>query len=240
MGIPVEHAPAALASTGDDGDRLSQQTGPSFYITGQQRLRPTTWLLATALAVSALSLTAYLQSHFHSPAAHQNDKDDPDQVDVIVAGGHGKTGAPAQAGAGPTTVHPTIIVHLPRSGAQVGFLPNSPAGHVLYDWLAAFNHGSYAELAKSWGGKAPSASVRAQLELRRRTGGFSLLSAREIEPGTLVFRLCDQTPSATEVLGSLQVRATPGAATILSFDLTAVAPAHKDPASGAAAPPISQ
>jgi hypothetical protein len=62
----------------------------------------------------------------------------------------------------------------------------------------------------------------AQMELRRQTGGFSLLSAKEVLPGVLVFRLRDQTPPATEVLGTLQLRPNSSPATIASFSLRAV------------------
>jgi hypothetical protein len=58
------------------------------------------------------------------------------------------------------------------------------------------------------------------MELRQQTGGFNLLSAKEVQPGVLVFRLRDQTPSATEVLGTLQV--LPDSASIASFSLRAV------------------
>ena len=44
------------------------------------------------------------------------------------------------------------------------------------------------------------------MELRRLTGGFTLLSAKEVQPGVLVFRLRDQNVVATEVLGTLQMR----------------------------------
>ena len=50
---------------------------------------------------------------------------------------------------------------------------------------------------------ALASATAAQMELRRQTGGFSLLSAKEVQPGVLVFRLRDETPSATEALGTL-------------------------------------
>ena len=66
------------------------------------------------------------------------------------------------------------------------------------------------------------------MELRQQTGGFSLLSAKEVQPGVLVFRLRDQTPLATEVLGTLQVRSGSSPATIASFSLRAVPSPRRD------------
>src|SRR5271168_4610073 len=76
---------------------------------------------------------------------------------------------------------------------------------------------------------ALASATAAQMELRRQTGGFSLLSAKEVQPGVLVFRLRDQTPSATEVLGTLQVRPDSSPATIASFSLRAVHPGTTGP-----------
>jgi hypothetical protein len=76
---------------------------------------------------------------------------------------------------------------------------------------------------------ALASASAAQMELRRQTGGFRLLSAKEVLPGVLVFRLRDQTPLATEVLGTLQVRAKSNPATIASFSLRAVPSPGKDP-----------
>jgi hypothetical protein len=59
--------------------------------------------------------------------------------------------------------------------------------------------------------------------------------AREVvvQPGVLVFRLRDQTPSATEVLGTLQVRPNSSPAAIASFSLRAVPPPRQDATTGA-------
>ncbi len=104
----------------------------------------------------------------------------------------------------------------------MGQIPDSPAGHLLYDWLAAFNSKDPAASGKAL--RTDEVGVaEAQIELRKETGGFTLLSAREVRPGVLVFRLHDQTPSATEVLGTLQVRPNSNPASIASFSLRAVA-----------------
>ena len=150
-------------------------------------------------------------------------KDDPSQVDTIVLGDPGDAPVPARPGDHVSPVHATVIVHLPRTGSQVGLIPNSPAGQRLYAWLAAFNQGNDDALRKALPNVAAETLAAAQLELRQKTGGFSLLSAREVVPGVLVFRLRDQTPAANEVLGTLQVHATSNPGTIASFSLRRVA-----------------
>jgi hypothetical protein len=213
------------------------RTAPSFYITGRQPLNPGAIPLAIVIAAGALSIILYALSHSrHAPftsgadrsgtapsgTAGQKDDDDPNQIDTIVLGDPADAPVPARPGDHVSPVHPTIIVRLPRSGDQVGFIPNTAAGHLLYNWLAAFNQASYPALADALPNVALASVTAAQLELRRQTGGFTLLSSKEVLPGVLVFRLRDQTPSATEVLGTLQVRPNSNPAAIASFSLRAV------------------
>ena len=233
---PAGPSPTRLAPGKPEHGPLAQrplQTGvpalaaPNFYITGRQPLRPAAVLLAIVAAVGALSLVLYALSH-GGHAYSQKDDDDPDQIDTIVLGDPESAPVPAPAGAHVSSVHPTILVRLPRAGGELGFIPNTPAGHLLYQWLAAFNQASYSALADALPNVALASATAAQLELRQHTGGFSLLSAKEVLPGVLVFRLRDQTPSATEVLGTLQVRPNSSPATIASFSLRAVpSPRHE-------------
>jgi len=65
-------------------------------------------------------------------------------------------------------------------------------------------------------------AASAQLALRMQTGGFRLLSAKEIEPGVIVFRLQDQMEEPHEVLGTLVVRPKSEPAAVGSFSLRAV------------------
>jgi hypothetical protein len=215
-------------------------TAPSFYITGRQPLHPGVILLAIVAAAAALSSVLYALSHSghvhfssgtdrSSSRADQKD-DDPNQVDTIVLGDPSQAPEPARPGDHVSPVHPTILVRLPRWGEQVGFIPNTPAGQLLYNWLAAFNHGSYPALAEALPNLALASATAAQIELRRQTGGFSLLSAKEVLPGVLVFRLRDQTPSGTEVLGTLQVLPNSKPAMIASFSLRAVSSPPQDAA----------
>jgi hypothetical protein len=192
-------------------------------------------LLAVVAAVGAGCLVLYVMSRTPANlATHQGDSDDPDQVDVIVIGDAGRGAHPARSGTHVSPVHPTILVHLPRMGDQLGLIPNSPAGHLLYDWLAAFNQASYPALMKALPNAARGAATAAQLALRKQTGGLSLLSAKEVEPGILVFRLRDQTPQATEVLGTLQMRPNSSPPTIASFSLHAVPSTRQSSTTGPA------
>ena len=133
-------------------------TAPSFYITGRQPLRPGAILLATVAAVGALYSVLFALSHTGqahltsgssgaarsasatsgaAPAA--DEKDDPSQIDTIVLGDPADDPVPARPGDHVSPVHPTILVRLPRFGDQVGLIPDTPAGRLLYSWLAAFN-----------------------------------------------------------------------------------------------------
>jgi hypothetical protein len=230
---------------------------PSFYITGREPLRPGAILLATVAAVGALASVLYAlgqtghvyltsdsrgsaSSSATSGAATDEDKDDPDQIDTIVLGDPADAPVPARKGEHVSPVHPTILVRLPRFGDQVGLIPDTPTGHLLYDWLAAFNQASYPALANALPNVALASAAAAQMELRRQTGGFSLLSAKEVQPGILVFRLRDQTPEANEVLGTLQMLAGSNPAAIASFSLRAVPPHRHEGAAGTGALSSSQ
>ncbi|HEX7159265.1 MAG TPA: hypothetical protein VF214_09640 [Edaphobacter sp.] len=225
-------------------------TTPSFYITGRQPLRPGAILLATVAAVGALSSVLYAlghtgHSHFlsdssRSPsstsqaASTDDDKDDPSQIDTIVLADPADAPVPARRGDHVSPVHPTILVRLPRFGDQIGLIPDTPAGRLLYNWLAAFNQTSYAALGNALPNAALASATAAQMELRQQTGGFNLLSAKEVQPGVLVFRLRDQTPSAIEVLGTLQMRPNSNPPTIQSFSLRAVPSSRQNATTGAA------
>jgi hypothetical protein len=221
-------------------------TAPSFYLTARQPLRPGAILLATIAAFAALSSVLYALSHNRSAhftsnssgaarsadatsgATPDDDKDDPNQIDTIVLGDPADAPVPARKDNHVSPVHATILVRLPRYGDQVGLIPDTPAGHLLYNWLAAFNQASYPELGNVLPNVALASAAASQMELRRQTGGFSLLSAKEVQPGVLVFRLRDQTPLATEVLGTLQVLPNSTPARIASFSLRAAPTPRQD------------
>lgn len=225
--------------------------GPTFYITGHQPLRPGAILLAAVVAISALFSVLYAlnhngHAHFISgsygdsarsgsaSAADQKDEDDPNQIDTIVLADPSQAPVPARKGDHVSPVHPTILVHLPRFGDQVGLIPDTSAGHLLYDWLAAFNQASYPALGNALPTIELASAAAAEMELRRQTGGFTLLSAKEVQPGVLVFRLRDQTPLATEVLGTLQVGPNSSPPAIANFSLRAVPSWHPNASAVAA------
>jgi len=209
-------------------------TAPTFYLTRYQPIRPAALALGAVAAALALSSVVYALGHngpVHAagspgaarsvpsatPPAHE--KDDPDQVDTIVLGDPADAPTPARHGDHVSDVHPFVIVHLPRFGENAGLIPDTPAGRLLYGWLAAFNQANYPALGNALPTVAPAAA--AQIELRQQTGGFALLSAKEVQPGVLVFRLRDQTAEA-EALGTLQLRPGSSPAAIASFSLRAV------------------
>jgi hypothetical protein len=226
---------------------------PSFYLTGRQPIRPAAIVLAIVTAVGALSAVVYAMSYSaHTrfaaggsdaarsagapgapPAGDKDDEDDdPSRVDTIVLGDPSDAPVPAHRGDHVSPVHPTILVRLPRFGDQVGLIPDTPAGRLLYTWLAAFNQaGSPAPdpaLTPALPPAALDSMAAAQRELRQQTGGYSLLSAKEVQPGILVFRLRDQTPEATEALGTLQVRPNSNPPAIATFSLRALPSPRQD------------
>ena len=227
---------------------------PSFYITARQPLSPGAVLLAIVTAFAALSSVLYALEHTRharltpdssgasrSPdtkagSTSDDDKDDPNQVDTIVLGDPADAPVPARKDDHVSPVHATILVRLPRFGDQVGLIPDTPAGHLLYNWLAAFNQASYPALVNALPNVELDSTAVAQMELRRQTGGFALLSSKEVQPGVLVFRLRDQTPESTEVLGTLQMRPNSNPAAIASFSLRAIPKSHQDTATDAASP----
>jgi hypothetical protein len=199
-------------------------------------------VLAIVVAVGALYAITYAVSHMRrvnlgmegagaggsadgasGSSGAEDDDDDPNQIDTVVLGDPADAPVPGRRGNHVSPVHPTIVVRLPRYGDQVGKIPDSLAGHLLWNWLAAFNQASLSGLADALPNAASLRTAAAQMELRRQTGGFNVLSAKEVQPGVLVFRLSDQTPLGNEFLGTLWVRPESSPAAVGSFSLQAVA-----------------
>lgn len=153
-----------------------------------------------------------------SGVAVQGDAGDSD-FDTIVLADPANAPAPA-SDREPSPVHPFAVIRLPRFGPGTGTIPDTPAGRTLYAWLAAFNHADGHSLAASVTTANLVQTVAAQLALRQETGGFELLSAREVAPGVMVFRVRAQT-TPTEALGTLRLRASVPAA-LQSFSLRAL------------------
>jgi hypothetical protein len=220
-------------------------TAPRFYVTPRHRFNAGAVVLAVLLATACLSAVVFALRHTRhahgfafgpggSPSggfgfgggSGDADDDDPSQVDTIYLGGPDQAPVTTRPAAHPSTVHPFVVVHLPRSGGEVGQIPDSPAGHLLFDWLASFNNRDASAAAHALPGTTAARAAEAQLALRKQTGGFTLLAAKEVAPGLLVFRLHDETPAETEFLGTLQVQANSNPAAIQSFSLRSVPPSQ--------------
>ena len=202
------------------GDRVS--AGPRFYVTPRPRFSPGSFLLAFAIASGVLLAVLHAQSRSRAGAFGGGEDDDPSRVDTFYLGDPGEAPVARRPKGQPSSVHPFVVVRLPRSGDQVGQIPDTPAGRLLYAWLAAFNAADVSAAGKALPFPEVEGAEAAQVELRRETGGFTLLSAKEVQPGVLVFRLQDQTADAHEAVGTLRVRAGSGAASLASFSLSAV------------------
>lgn len=207
---------------------------PKFLVLERQRVRASSWVLAVVVAACvgallAVGLRHTRHRHFREndaarrsgsagqSAGKDDDDDDPNQVDVIALGDAADAPMPHRRSDHVSSVHPTILVRLPRFGPEEGLIPSSPAGHLLYGWLAAFNQAN----EESMEAVLPGGGATAQMELREATGGYRLLSAREAAPGVLVFRLRDQTPEGNEALGTLVMRPGSDPAAISSLSLRA-------------------
>ncbi len=218
------------------------RAAPTFYVTPRQRFSLGSMILAVVIAFSCIPVVIYAFAHSRRGiastfgtggsghggsgfgAGDDDDDDDPSRVDTIYLGGPNEAPVATRPAKHPSTVHPFVVVKLPRDGDQLGQIPDSPAGRLLFAWLAAFNSTDPATFAKALPTAEAGITEAAQIELRKQTGGFTLLAAKEIAPGLLVFRLHDQTPAETEVLGTLQVRPDTMPPTVASFSLRAVPP----------------
>ena len=201
-----------VGSNGGVSPLATVGAGLTFSLTTRQPIRPVAVVLAIVLAGAALGGVLFGLRHGGRAAlgrhgsdassgagpsaggrgATGEDKDDdPNQVDTIVLGDPSEAPAPARKGDHVSPVHATIVVRLPRFGDQVGLIPDGAPGRLLYAWLAAFNRGDEAGLGRALPTRAGEAIVGTEMQLRRETGGLALLSAKEVEPGVLVFRLRD-------------------------------------------------
>lgn len=218
-------------------------SAPRFHLIEKQRPRPIAILLAILVAAGVIYSVSYGLGHSRarrlrdeeqrasrtvgssSPdGSHENEdeKDDPNQIDTVVLGDAADAPVPARKKDHVSPVHATILIQLPRYGQQTGLIPDTPSGHLLYRWMAAFNQGSFAALREVLPNMASGSAAAAQMTLRLQTGGFSLLSAKEIQPGVLVFRLRDQTPEGNEVLGTLVMLPNSSPPTIDSLSLRSI------------------
>jgi hypothetical protein len=81
-------------------------------------------------------------------------------------------------------------------------IPDTPAGHTLGAWLAAFNSGDRASIESFDKAHAPWLTLDRAMDLRASTGGYDLLSIKESDDLWIIFRAKEKvTPK--EVIGRL-------------------------------------
>src|SRR5579862_3324362 len=109
--------------------------------------------------------------------------------------------------------------------AQEAAIPDTPAGHTLKAWLAAFNSGDRDAEEKYIKTYDPSKSLDEEMRFRGMTGGFMLTQIVKSEPQRLEFMVKERN-GETVAVGKLEVKG--GApAQVASFSLRAVPPGTK-------------
>ena len=101
---------------------------------------------------------------------------------------------------------PTCVVA--QSAAQQGAVapPDTPAGRVLKAWLEAFNSGDSATIAAYLQRYQPDRPTEAEMNFRRSTGGFELLSIAKSDPTHVEFMVKEKN-SPTTAFGFFDVAA---------------------------------
>ena len=109
----------------------------------------------------------------------------------------------------------------PQAGSQPA-IPDTPAGHTLGAWLAAFNSGDRALMEAYYRKYDPSKSLENEKRFRDMTGGFDVEKVVESERLHLEF-LVKERRSDTQAIAKLEV--TDGQpALVTSFELRAIPP----------------
>lgn len=94
---------------------------------------------------------------------------------------------------------------LARGNAAAALIPDTPAGHALNSWLAAFDSGDSERIASFDKAHYPWSSPDAMMALRARTGGYALLSIDKGGKLWITFHAKEKTGGA-RVRGSLVVQ----------------------------------
>src|SRR5260370_26712428 len=84
-------------------------------------------------------------------------------------------------------------------------VPDTPAGHTLQAWLAAFNSGDRTSIETYVKTIDHSQSVDGMISFRNQTGGFELLSIESSQPLHIRFRVKEKG-GLTTALGNLLVK----------------------------------
>src|SRR5882672_1266476 len=104
-------------------------------------------------------------------------------------------------------------------------VPDTPAGHTLQAWLAAFNSGERARIETYIRTVDQSQSVDGMISFRNRTGGFELLSIESSEPLHIRFRVKEKG-GPTTALGNVLVK-DGQPPTVATFGVRALPPGVK-------------
>src|SRR4051812_29602563 len=89
------------------------------------------------------------------------------------------------------TLCASAIAQIPQATRASGITPpDTPAGHVIADWMEAFNSGDSTKLVAYYQKYHVQRAMGPQMERRRLSGGFDLVSIERSEPRFLetVFR----------------------------------------------------
>jgi hypothetical protein len=114
-----------------------------------------------------------------------------------------------------------LLVGVGYGLAQVT-VPDTPAGHTLQAWLAAFNSGDRASIETYVKTVDQSQSVDGMISFRNQTGGFELLSIESSEPLHIRFRVKEKGGRTTALGNLLMKNGQPP--TVGTFELRALPP----------------
>src|ERR1700691_3009593 len=98
-----------------------------------------------------------------------------------------------------------VFAFLTVAQPQTVNIPDTPDGHTLQAWLAAFNSGDRARIETYIRRVDQSQSVDGMIGFRNQTGGFELLSIESGEPLHIRFRVKEKG-GPTTALGNLLVK----------------------------------
>jgi hypothetical protein len=117
---------------------------------------------------------------------------------------------------------PILILSAACGWPQAPSIPDTPAGHALEAWLAAFNSGDRSRIQAYFTKYEPGKAVDGTVAFREQTGGFDLLGIDKSEHLRVEFRVREKV-GPTTAFGKIEVKnADP--AEVVSFTLRAIPP----------------
>lgn len=102
----------------------------------------------------------------------------------------------------PAYAQPTLA----SAGSPKVVLPDTPAGRTANEWLDAFNSADSARLGAFYRKYALERSVEAQMNFRRETGGFDLLSIERSEPRSIELVVKERSGSGRTALAVIELK----------------------------------